>query len=1423
MSLFVKTLSQILTATFDISKLEELERLPRQDPARVIEEGSRFIDDPEVKNDPALTARLEKCIGYSYCFLSDYPNAIKHTLISLEIYTELRDNSNMGNCYNNLGITYFYAGSLDLALHYFNKSLALCQDAGNKYGTGQAQLGIGCVYSEIQQSDKAVDFLNKSIETARELQEVRLEVRGLQSLADVEFRANNYNKCLDYCKQCEDLLDQGSHFDDYWVFLTKGKCYLELKQYEDASNFISRALTIGKELRNEYRELSAKFYLAQAEFYQGKMEHSLQIMEEILGVAESREFLELARDILDFEAKYSEDPIRLVELNKRQLAVQKKIIASVEDKMSEVIRISESVSTFETTELSKQHRELEEAHGTLAALNFLGRQIAAISDIDRLVEVIYENLNQRIAADMLAIGIYDKSTNELVIPQTIEENQKLGKSTLSLSEKDRPAVKCFTEDREFIIDDLDTQSAEYFGNKPEAYIGKQTQSVMYLPLHSADKVIGTVSIQSFKKFAYDEDDVEFVRGLSTYIGVAMENALLLNNLEEQVVERTSELEKQHGLIRKLNEIGRTIIACSSVKEIVDKVYDRINEVMPVNAFGYGIINQNNTAIIKTVREDDMSTEITDYLSEDVYSVRCFNSRQPVVVNQEEWDDEEHAKAQISTKAGRTMRSILYYPLITSGECFGVITVQSDLYAAYSEAHIEIIEVLASYSAIALENIRSYDKLKTLSEIGKEITAAHTIKGVNSIIYQLFGKIIPVQSCGVGLFNKKTNTLEYPAPIEKGQKVSDVSVSLDEDTIDTNVFIRSNEIVIKKKEEAKYHVKFPHKYVIEEGDDASESMIYIPLVEDNKNVGVLYLKSSSKDSYTVQHLNLVKNLTSYIVLAIQNIRSFENLSRLSVVGQEVLMQTTVNGVIDLLHDRLASFLDDTIFYIGLYDKLTDEIRLMRVYENAEITFEDYILKGTTNTSIALYCARTNHTFIGNKFDDLKKFLPNYKHDDERGRPPESIIAVPIVFQDEMLGVISVQSYKENAYSREHLEIMNTIASFVSTTLHNISTTSTLMKLSIVASKTDNAIIIADDSGNIEWVNEAFERISGQTLEQMVSKKQGSLQASSSQDSIEEIVQEVISTKKSVNYESHIIDTDGNKKFVQTTLTPLMDEENKVNKLIAIDSDITFQKKAELEIRAINKDITDSINYARRIQQAMLPTIGYFKELFTDSFVLFKPKDIVSGDFYWIHKNEEGQTVVAAIDCTGHGVPGAFLTIVGTNLLNQIVIHEGITSPGKILEEMNVRLLKRLVSTDENKVRDGMDAAICTLTDKGDEEIEVQFAGAFNPLYYVVDNELNELAANTLAIGTPYEKEPLKYEQETIFLPRNTMLYLFSDGYPDQLGGRKGKKFMKTNFRELLTQISSQPASEQKAKLDEVIENWRGNHFQVDDILIVGFKL
>jgi serine phosphatase RsbU (regulator of sigma subunit) len=284
-------------------------------------------------------------------------------------------------------------------------------------------------------------------------------------------------------------------------------------------------------------------------------------------------------------------------------------------------------------------------------------------------------------------------------------------------------------------------------------------------------------------------------------------------------------------------------------------------------------------------------------------------------------------------------------------------------------------------------------------------------------------------------------------------------------------------------------------------------------------------------------------------------------------------------------------------------------------------------------------------------------------------------------------------------------------------------------------------------------------------------------------------------------------------------------------LAIQNEEILQQKEEIEaqrdeieaqrdrIVKQNEEIKASIYYAQRIQSAVMPSKELLDKWLKEYFILFKPRDIVSGDFYWATQ-KDGKIIVAAADCTGHGVPGAFMSMLGISFLNEIVGNGDIIQANIILEELRTYIKNTLFQTGkENEQKDGMDMSLCIFDFKNNI---LQFAGAYNPVYYITEGELTEIKGDKMPIGI-YVADEKSFENKEIKIKKNDVIYICSDGYEDQFGGTEGRKFMAKSFKKLLLEIHKKPMEDQKEILNSRFEEWKGSYPQIDDVLLIGIRV
>jgi len=321
-------------------------------------------------------------------------------------------------------------------------------------------------------------------------------------------------------------------------------------------------------------------------------------------------------------------------------------------------------------------------------------------------------------------------------------------------------------------------------------------------------------------------------------------------------------------------------------------------------------------------------------------------------------------------------------------------------------------------------------------------------------------------------------------------------------------------------------------------------------------------------------------------------------------------------------------------------------------------------------------------------------------------------------------------------------------------------------------------------------------------------------------IDKTVEEVKNKKEKVHKEI-AFPVNEEERIINANAIPEFNDEERLETILFILHDITELKKIEQEIKEKNAKITDSINYAFRLQNAILPSQKQIRNIFPDAFMFYLPRDIVSGDFPWLYEKED-EVYIAAIDCTGHGVPGAMLSLIGYFLMNQIVSQPEEYNCGQILNQLHLGVQKTLKQDmDDASARDGMDVALCKFNVK---KMELQYSGAHRPLYLVRDGELEEYKGTRAAIGgipRPGKPEP-EFENFVIKIQKGDAIYFFSDGLPDQFGGPEGRKYFPKRIKDIVIKHKDTPMNQILTFFKNDYLKWLGDNKPIDDVLLIGIR-
>ncbi|MCC5943842.1 MAG: PAS domain S-box protein [Bernardetiaceae bacterium] len=370
---------------------------------------------------------------------------------------------------------------------------------------------------------------------------------------------------------------------------------------------------------------------------------------------------------------------------------------------------------------------------------------------------------------------------------------------------------------------------------------------------------------------------------------------------------------------------------------------------------------------------------------------------------------------------------------------------------------------------------------------------------------------------------------------------------------------------------------------------------------------------------------------------------------------------------------------------------------------------------------------------------------------------------------------------------------------------------------------NMLLIKDYEGNIKLANKAAAMAINGGVEDMINRNITELNI----DKDEVIAflrtdREVIDEQKKITIEEPLKFNTGEERWTYTTKVPIEDAKGQPLSL-GISIDITDRKNQELVLQKKNKEINDSLNYAKRIQRAIMGDQAQIIADFKDAFIFFEPRTYVSGDFYWYSKREDGKRILAVADCTGHGVPAAFMTVMGNDLLDEAVNEQNMDDPAKILYRIDRKVLARLHQQPDQKhqhVNDGMDMTI-VIIDEAKQQLK--FAMAKQAVFHIREDKLNRIKGSMFPIGSMQFSKRKIFETIEMPIVAGDKYYIFSDGFQDQFGGTKNMKYMSKRYRSFIQDIMYLPMSVQKQRLEDEFMNWKGERPQTDDVLIVGFEV
>jgi PAS domain S-box-containing protein len=612
-----------------------------------------------------------------------------------------------------------------------------------------------------------------------------------------------------------------------------------------------------------------------------------------------------------------------------------------------------------------------------------------------------------------------------------------------------------------------------------------------------------------------------------------------------------------------------------------------------------------------------------------------------------------------------------------------------------------------------------------------------------------------------------------------------------------------------------------------GDQRPSCILIVPLITNEEVYGVLEFAGFKR--FDPSQVNFVKELSLILARTIFNIKVNERTRRLLAESQE--MSTELKEKQEVLRQNAEEMQATQEELQRSNQKLEEQIeevnrtqkRMQLLLENASevitIYEEDESIR-YISPSVETILGYGQKEMIGKS--DIDKVHPDHRQSFKElfrkmKESPDERVFVQYEYRAKDGSFIWIESAGTNCMANP--AIHGFILNSRDITERRRAEQEQRMRSKMQALSENSPDLITRLEGeSISYINPVIEEYTGKKPNEFLNKKvkEAELDAAVLEGWLR-VVEQVNQLNETVSTEMDFPSEKG-KRIMQVNAIPEFDESNKLESVLVVSHDITERKMIELEIQNKNKKITESINYAKRIQTAILPNNRVISRALPDSFILYKPRDVVSGDFPWFVQIKD-DIFIAAVDCTGHGVPGALLSLIGYFLLNDIVRSRKITEPGKILDLLDEGVTTTLRQDEDSTTKDGMDIALCKINMA---EGIVEYAGAHRPMYIMKNGVMDEVKGNKFPIGGGIYKNQTNFTNTRVELQKGDSIYFSSDGFPDQFGGPEGRKFGPKRTREIIERIHQLPMKEALTVFDQEWEGWRGDHKQTDDVLLIGIK-
>lgn len=1189
-------------------------------------------------------------MGISDIYISysvNYYKGLPHLTRALEVAESIEDRDQVLKIYRQFAYLNFLLGQYDKALEFNFKALKIAEENTDYLQLSEIHSYIGDLYLEKGDKDLAMSYYEKvyEIETKNDFE--RSTPYALVTMGRYHKLLKDYDKALYFFRRAQkNFSAEGNIRWTSYVYSEIGRVYKGMGAYDQAILQGEMGLQIAEQYDLRKEKLDNSLVLAEVHDSLGNFEQSLAYYKSYGRLKDSIQTVRMNEQTAMFQSNFES----VIEQNELERVKAEKEKANLENKNSRL-----------TTDL---------AIGALAAVLLIAFLLyLRARHMKRVNNQLNDQKNELAELSLVAsnttnsIVIFDAEVKVLWVNQGFSElsgmtrEEVVGKHILDIHQG--PPMSQEEKDQLVILFDSNVpftrEAAAYNKNGAKYWISMSINPI------------------------FDED-----KKVVKYVSVAT-NISELVKLEEQY---ESLVEGSSDAIYEINLNGKFVF-----------VNDKMSTIS-----GFAKNELKDMHFSELVRLDKVD-QVKKFYNDQFYQ--------------------------------RTPSTYLEFPLVDKNGTELWVGQNAQLLIQPDTGKVKGYQMIArdiNEKKQAEERLKdSYRDTRLLSEIGKQITMSLSIQEILDKVYENINQLMDANVFGIAMHDAENDQLHFPAIIENNEKIKDVAFDMNDETrLGVMCFKRQEDIIIGDFLNEIQQFIPTHEISEAVAGDLTDSIIYLPLRLKEEVIGVITVQSFQKNAYDEYKVNMIRSIASFASIAIENASlygdmesrverrtkevrlqkeeleiNYSNTKILSDIGLLISSTLDFDQIFEEVHMRVNQMMDAEVFGVRIFNEEEQIVTYKYEIESGKRDPE-LIVPMSNDNNYTVWCVKNQKkVIINNNEKDYQKYVEEV--DVPSGNKPKSLLFYPMIVDQKMFGVITVQSFKKDAYQAYHLDILKTLSSYIGTAL-------------------DNASLY-------------------ETLEQKV-------------------------------------------------------------------------KERTLEVRQKNKDITASINYAKRIQTGMLPSQSFMEQLLPDTFVLFKPRDIVSGDFYWMDRYN-AKILMAAVDCTGHGVPGAMMSIIGRNLLDQAVNEKGLTLPSQILNFLQVGLMVAFGQTESEKsdVFDGMDLSLISI-DLANHKLD--FAGANNPLYLVRDGELQIIKGDKVGISAQYQAFG-GYNNAELDIEEGDMIYLFSDGYPDQFGGERNKKFTYRRFADMLVENYTKPVQEQRQLLDDEVESWKGDRDQTDDICVMGTRI